>query len=90
MMRPLISVSITAGATALTRRPCLAYSTAAALVSPTMACLLALYSARPGTPTSPLTEAQLTTAPPPVFSSAGISAFRHRNRPRTLASKICA
>ena len=37
------SVSMTAGATALTRTPRCAYSIASALVNPTTACLLATY-----------------------------------------------
>src|ERR1700736_3605625 len=60
--RSAIGVSMTAGQTALTRMPLRAYSSAAVLVSPITACLLAAYVAVPAAPMRPATDDMLTIA----------------------------
>src|SRR5450432_2163497 len=62
--RSAIAVSITAGQTALTRMPLRAVSSAADLVKPITACLLATYVAAAAAPIRPATDDMFTIAPP--------------------------
>jgi len=53
-------------------------------ISPTTACLLALYDAMPGKPICATMDALLTMAPPPLCSMAAIWYFMDQNTPITL------
>jgi hypothetical protein len=63
IMAATMGVSKVPGQMALIRITRGAYSRAALLVSPSTPCLDAWYAARPGRPTSPPSEEQLTMAP---------------------------
>ena len=65
IMSVTIGVSMVPGQMALMRIPRGAYSRAALLVRPSTPCLEAWYAARPGRPTRPPREEQLTIAPLP-------------------------
>ncbi len=72
-------VSMPPGHTQFTRSGVLRYSTASALVSPTMPCLAAVYAAEYASPITPATEATLTMLPP-VSSRCGIAAWAEEER----------
>src|SRR5688572_4459374 len=81
-----MSDSIIAGLTTLTRIPALAPSTAATRVSATMPPLLAVYAPIPAWPTTALSEAIFTIAPPPDCVIAGSSYLRQSQVPFKLVS----
>src|SRR5688500_6810902 len=70
---PVIGVSMDPGHTALTRRPCLAYSTARVFVRASTPPLDDAYAAAHGWPNCDDVEDTLTMAPPPS-SRAGMAA----------------
>src|SRR5438876_9636775 len=85
-----IPVSIGPGATMLTRTAEEAASSAADLVSPSTACLLAAYTDAPAAPVWPYVDDTLTMLPCPWTSITRISCFMLRSVPRTFVSKVAA
>src|SRR5829696_10257778 len=83
-MSATIGVSMAPGQIALMRMPRGAYSMAALLVSPITPCLEAWYAARPGSPTRPPREEQLTMAPLPWVRIWPSSCFMQAHTPRRL------
>ena len=79
--RVIISVSITPGHTALTRTPCVAYSSAAVLVSPESRASTRCRRGIAAKPTSPATDEILTIEPPPRLEhSRDLGAHRRTHR----------
>src|ERR1700674_895319 len=78
------------GATALTRTPAAAPSSAATFVSPSTACLLATYIDAPAAPRLPKVDERLMMLPCRWASITRISCFKLRMVPRTLVSKVAA
>src|SRR6266853_6726808 len=85
-----IPVSIGPGATMLMRTPDAAASSAADLVSPSTACLLAAYMDAPAAPLRPYVDDTLTMLPLPWASMTRISCFMLSSVPRTLVSNVAA
>src|SRR5216684_4712092 len=85
-----IPVSIGPGATMLMRTPDEAASSAADLVSPSTACLLAEYMDAPAAPVWPYVDDTLTMLPPPWASMMRISCFMLSSVPSTFVSKVAA
>src|SRR5580700_9404263 len=85
-----IPVSIGPGATMLTRTPDAAASSAADLVSPSTACLLAEYMEAPAAPVWPYVDDTLTMLPLRWASITRISCFMLSSVPRTFVSNVAA
>ena len=69
------------------RIPSAAYATPTERVSPSVACLLAVYTGRNGSETSDSAEAVLTIAPPPASRMRAIACLQPQKTPRTLTLK---
>src|SRR5579862_6432372 len=83
-----IPVSTGPGATTLTRTPDAAASSAADLVSPSTACLLAEYMEAPAAPVWPYVDDTLTMLPLRWASMTSISCFMLSSVPRTFVSNV--
>src|SRR5690349_14300201 len=79
-----MGVSMAPRQMALMRIPRSAYSRAALFVSPITPCLEAVYAPRPGTPTKPLVDEQLTITPLPRSRIWRSSCFMQFQTPRRL------
>src|ERR1700730_11264207 len=85
-----IAVSTGPGATMLMRTPDAAASSAADLVSPSTACLLAEYIVAPAAPVWPYVDDTLTILPLRWASITRISCFMLSSVPRTFVSNVAA
>ncbi len=85
----VIGVSTAPGHMALTRIPFAASSTAATLVSPSTACLVAAYAPTNAMPVSPVYEEVLTMVPPPAASISGATFLMPRKAPTWLTCTTC-
>ncbi len=85
-----IPVSTGPGATALTRTPNGAASSAAACVMPSTACLLATYIDAPGAALCPIVDDRFTMLPAPCACITRSSCFMLSSVPSTLVSKVAA